>query len=65
MKQKRLKAMFKGLEMTRGATIVRNLKEFADAISTGKPIRQTIVRRMKVKGKTVYVQEKVKAPIRL
>lgn len=45
---------------TIGEEIIRDLKD----VLAGKPVRQTIMRRMTVKGRTVYTRESFVAPIR-
>lgn len=47
-----------------GDKIIRSLREGIDAIRAGKPMRQSTVRRMVVKGKTVYVRDTFTAPVR-
>lgn len=47
-----------------GRRMIRALKEFIRKADDGEPVEQIVMRRMKVKGKTVYTREKFKAPIR-
>jgi hypothetical protein len=47
-----------------GKRIIKSLKEFIRNVEAGKPFKQTIVRRMRVKGKTVYARETFNAPLR-
>jgi hypothetical protein len=44
--------------------VIRNFREFLRDAKAGKPFKQSIVRRMKVKGKTVYTRETFTAPLR-
>jgi hypothetical protein len=44
--------------------LVSAVREMHDAIKNGTPMQQTVMRRMKVKGKTVFTREKFTAPIR-
>ncbi len=44
--------------------LIDSLRDLSDAIRTGKPMKQSIVRRMKVKGKTVFTRETFTAPLR-
>lgn len=46
-----------------GKQLIRDLKWFKGAIRDGTPVRQSVVRRMKVKGKTVYIHDRFTAPI--
>lgn len=46
--------------MTIAQQIISGLQEMLD----GKPVKQVMVRRMIVKGKTVYTRESFTAPIR-
>lgn len=47
-----------------GQECIKSLREFLKHVKSGKPVQQSIVRRMKVKGKTVYVRETFSAPLR-
>jgi hypothetical protein len=47
-----------------GKRIVSSLEEFVRDAKAGKSFRQSIVRRMKVKGKIVYARETFEAPMR-
>lgn len=47
-----------------GKRIIRSLEQFLADVKAGKPMRQTNVRRMTVKGKTVYVDETFTAPLK-
>jgi hypothetical protein len=47
-----------------GRKLIRSLEQFRDDLRANKPMKQTIVRRMKVKGKTVFTHETFTAPIR-
>lgn len=47
-----------------GKRIVASLRKFLADVRAGKPVKQTIVRRMTVKGQTIYVQETFKAPFK-
>jgi hypothetical protein len=46
-----------------GEEIIAGLKELISDIKNGKPRRQYTVRRMTVRGKTVYVHDSFTAPI--
>ena len=45
-----------------GQSVVNNLREFSEVLKAGKPFKQTVRRRMIVKGKTVYTRETFTAP---
>lgn len=47
-----------------GKEIISALEDFAKAVKSGKPVKQTIMRRMTVKGKTVYTRETFTGPIK-
>ncbi|HSZ58629.1 MAG TPA: hypothetical protein VK797_23375 [Tepidisphaeraceae bacterium] len=47
-----------------GKEIIAGLKWLNHAIKNDLPVKQTIIRRMKVKGKTVYTDETFTAPVR-
>lgn len=47
-----------------GARIIRSLKSFIKDVEAGKPVRQSIVRRVWVKGKPVYCHENYTAPLK-
>lgn len=47
-----------------GDKLIRGLRELRDGLRNGRPFKQSAVRRMKVKGKTVHVRETFAAPIR-
>lgn len=44
--------------------IVDSLRQFLADVKAGKPMRQSVVRRMKVKGKTVFTREVFTAPVK-
>lgn len=46
-----------------GKQTIKSLREFLRDAKAGKPIQQSIVRRMIVKGKNVYVHTRFKAPL--
>ena len=46
-----------------GSRLIAGLQQLASDLKTGKPVRQTIVRRMNVKGETVYTHETFTGPI--
>jgi hypothetical protein len=46
-----------------GKKIIARLTDLNRIIETGEPIQQSVMRRIKVKGKTVYTRETFKAPI--
>ena len=48
---------------TFGKRVIASLTDFLADMKAAKPIEQHIVRRMKVKGKVVYVHDKFKAPL--
>lgn len=50
--------------MKLGKKIIRALKEVNRDMRLGLPVKQSIVRRMTVKGKTVYARETFTAPIK-
>lgn len=43
--------------MSFGKQVIKSLEQGLSDMKAGKPFKQTIVRRMIVKGKTVYVFE--------
>jgi hypothetical protein len=47
-----------------GKRLIAALEELHRNIEAGKPMRQHIVRRMKVKGKIVWVHDSFVAPLR-
>jgi hypothetical protein len=47
-----------------GKRIIKSLEQFNRDMKAGKPMKQTVVRRMTVKGKMVYVAETFVAPVR-
>lgn len=47
-----------------GKKIIRSLRQLNDDVKSGKPVRQSIVHRMIVKGKTVYTRETFMTPIK-
>lgn len=53
---------------SRGATfghhVIASLREGVAAMKAGKPFKQTVMRRMIVKGKTVYTRETFIAPVK-
>lgn len=48
---------------TFGQSAIANLKDFIERVKRGDPMRQSNVRRMVVKGKTVYVHSRFTAPV--
>ena len=48
---------------TFGQQIIDSLREGIADAKAGKPFRQTVVRRMTVKGETVYAHETFTAPL--
>lgn len=48
-----------------GDKLARGIRELREAMETGKPLRQTVVRRVMVKGKTVHTRETFTAPLKL
>lgn len=46
-----------------GKKLIKSLRQFIKDAEDGKSFRQSIVRRMKVKGKTVFAREAFVAPI--
>jgi hypothetical protein len=46
-----------------GKKLIRGMRQFIADVKAGKPVKQRTVRRMKVKGKTVYVHDSFTAPI--
>jgi len=49
---------------TFGQKLIKSCEEFIQHVKQGKPIKQTFVRRMTVKGKTVYTHESIFAPLK-
>lgn len=47
-----------------GKKILKSLDGMATAVNAGKPLRQSIVRKMVVKGKIVFVRETFFAPLK-
>lgn len=45
--------------MSKWKRVIKDLEE----VIAGKPVKQTIIRKMNVKGKTVYTRESFTAPI--
>lgn len=48
-----------------GEKLIKSLREFVADAKAGKAMKQSFVRRMKVKGKTVYAREEFTAPLQL
>jgi hypothetical protein len=46
-----------------GKQLIPAMREFLRDVKAGKPMKQTIVRRVKVKGETVYTRETFVAPV--
>lgn len=46
-----------------GKHVIESLRDALARMRRGEPFKQTIVRRMKVKGETVYTHETFNAPI--
>ena len=46
-----------------GQHLIDSLRDALDGIENGRPMRQSVVRRMKVKGETVYTRETYLAPV--
>jgi hypothetical protein len=47
-----------------GKKLIRSLEQMDALVRSGKPVSQSFVRRMKVKGKDVFVRETFTAPIK-
>jgi hypothetical protein len=48
---------------TLGKGLVASMSSFIEDVRDGKPLRQTVARRMKVKVKYVWVMEHFTAPV--
>ena len=53
-----------GHHTTFGQQLIDSLQDFLARVDRGEPIKQTVVRRMKVKGQTVHTSETFAAPLR-
>jgi hypothetical protein len=53
----------KNLPRITGAEIIKRMQDFLADVKAGKPMKQTIVRRMRVKGKTVFTHETFTGPL--
>ena len=54
----------KALDKLAGVSRIDRLVQDLHTVRDGKPVKQTVVRRMKVNGKTVYADETFTAPVK-